>query len=503
MDGSRFTNHWGIVCALILAVAAVLSVAAGPAYAQEQSQQKPAAKEQQLRPPSVTKQSIRIGGETINYTATVGYMEIADDKETVLGHMFYTAYVKDGENTSNRPLTFCFNGGPGSSSFYLHMLTIGPRRAMLADDGNTLAPPPRMEVNEQTWLTFTDLVFIDPIATGFSRSVPDLKENKFFGVDGDADSVAEFVRMYITANDRWLSPVFVAGESYGGIRGALLANVLQNKYNINLNLNGLIYISPAFDMQFVFTRDFDTLSLALYMPTYATTAWFHKKLAPELQADFDALVSQAQNWAMNDYLKALIKGDSLGEDEMRSVAEQMARYTGLAVKFIMEHKLRITSGEFREELLRDDRISLDRLDARFPTGSYNLSTTLAPLINHYLRQELGYDTLKPYSVSAGGSSFGRWDWGGMPFAFSVVPILSSVMQHNPHMKVFVSTGYYDFAVPFSVIEYCLDQLLLEPDVRKNITLHCYRAGHMVYTPRDELSRFTEDVRHFIEEATKK
>ena len=463
-------------------------------FAQQKAEEETSNKPVELRAPSVTEHTITVDGESINYNATVGYMIQTDADSKPISYFFYTAYTKQGEDSVSRPLTFCFNGGPGTSSIYLHMLTIGPQRAVLLEDGNTPAPPPRMLENVDTWLGFTDLVFIDPIGTGFSFPHPGADTKQFWGAAADAESVGDFIRMYITENARWLSPIFVAGESYGGIRGSLLAEELQKNRRIKLNVNGLIFISPAYDWQSLGTSKHNPTYLSQYFPTYATTAWYHKKLDDDLQGDFDKLVKEVTTWASEDYLLALMKGDRLDDSKKKEIAGQMARYTGLSEDFIMEKNLRITSAEFRAELLRDKGVSLDRTDARFEAGAYDLTRTLSPLLNHYVRTVLGYDTVKPYVVSG---NVHPWAWGGSPSPFSVVPNLSEAMKNNRNMKVFVAAGYYDYACPFTTIDYALDQLLLKPELRKNIVRRYYQAGHMVYTPQFELSRFTEDVKEFI------
>ena len=348
-----------------------------------------------------------------------------------------------------------------------------------------------------TWLGFTDLVFIDPIGTGFSFPHPGADTKQFFGTAADAESVGDFIRMYITENARWLSPIFVAGESYGGIRGVLLAEELQNSRRIKLNVNGLIFIAPAYDFQSLGTSRHNPMYLSQYVSTYATTAWYHKKLDDDLQADFDQLVKEVTTWASENYLVALVKGDKLEESKKKEIAGQMARYTGLSEDYILQKNLRITSPEFREELLRDKGMSLHRTDARFELGAYDLARTLSPVLNHYVRAVLGYDTIKPYLVSG---NVQPWAWGGKPSPFSVVPNLSEAMKNNRNMKVFVAAGYYDHACPFATIDYALDQLLLTPELQRNISRRYYQAGHMVYTPQFELTRFTEDVKEFIVDA---
>jgi carboxypeptidase C (cathepsin A) len=492
------SSHIGKVFVTAILAGLILSQS-GQLFAQGSANQSAPDTPIELREPSRTDHSITIDGETIEYTATVGHMVQKDDDGKILGYLFYTAYVKKNRDAASHPLTFCFNGGPGSASIYLHMLTIGPKKAVLLDDGNTPGPPPRMEDNLHTWLAFTDLVFIDPIGTGFSFPHPGADTKKFWGAVPDAQSVGEFVRTYLNESDRWLSPIFVAGESYGGIRGALLADELQSNRKIKLNLNGIIFISPVYDFISFGSNARNPIYLSQFLQTYATTAWHHNKVDASLQADFDGFLQEVSSWANGDYLLALMKGDRISESDKRSVAQQMARYTGLSEQFIMLKNLRVTSSEFRAELLRDQDISLDRLDARFETGAYELTTTLSPVFNHYIRNDLGYDTAAPYVVSGRVSP---WSWGDDgPSPFSVVGNLAKVMENNKHMKVYVTAGYYDYACPFATIDYALDQLLLKPELRDNVVRSYYHTGHMVYTPQSELPRFTQEVRQFVLDAS--
>jgi len=444
-------------------------------------------------PPVTTEHTITTEGRTLTYRATVGYLTQHFEKETPQAHFFYTAYVMKGADPARRPLTFCFNGGPGSSSFYLHLLTIGPRRAVLTENGDTPAPPPRLEDNPDTWLAVSDIVMVDPIGTGFSRPAPGVDGKIFWGVHEDARSVADFVRMFLTENSRWLSPIYIAGESYGGIRGALLARELQTHNQIGLDINGLITISPALDLNFVFVRDHDALGLALYVPTYCATAWFHRKTDPKYRNDFNRLEADARAFAYERYLPALLRGNRLLQTDMEAVAREMVSLTGLSLAFILHHNLRITPEEFRAELLRERRLPLDRIDARFKSGTFDLTQTLSPLINHYLREELGYRTPRPYTNHA--AVFTSWKWD--PFTLTVLPQLAETMNDNPAMKVFCAAGYYDFACPFSCIDHCLDQLQLDAGLTENIIRKYYHAGHMVYIPSAELKRFNDDVKRFI------
>lgn len=466
-------------------------VGSGQAAGQENAPPKGEPPSLQLPPPVTTTHTLTMEGKKHTYDATVGYQVLRSSEDEPEAYFFYTSYKLHHQGI--RPVTFCFNGGPGSSSFYLHLLTIGPRTARLTAEGNTPPPPPRLRDNPHSWLAATDIVMVDPVGTGFSRPAPGVKGEKFWGTMEDARSVADFIRSYLTEHRRWLSPIYIAGESYGGIRGALLARELQSNNRIGLDINGLIYISPALEMAHVMVRDHDALGLALYFPTYCTTAWFHGRVAERYRKDFSLLEQAAREFALTVYLPALLKGSGLSRDEMHRVAEKMVPLTGLPLETITQQNLRITSEEFRSELLRNRRRQLDRLDARFTDGRYDLTQTLSPLVNYYLRGELKYRTPRPYTNTA--RLFGRWHWD--PFNLSILPHLAETMNRNPYLKVFCAAGYYDFACPYFVIDHGLNQLQLDEGLHGNITRRYYQAGHMVYTPEEEHRRFSEDVKEFI------
>lgn len=483
---------------LLLTLMFFVLFSANPVVAQE----KEATEDTIIKTPeaAITQHSLKIGDKEIKYKTIAQYYRQNDDEGKPLGYIYHTAYIRTDVDNSNRPLTFCFNGGPGSSSIYLHLLTIGPAMAALKDDGNTTGPPPRLKDNPQTWLEFTDLVFIDPIGTGYSFPHPKTDEDKYWGAQGDAASVADFIRMFLTENNRWLSPVFIAGESYGGVRGALLAEELQNNRKTKLNVNGIIFVSPAFDWQSLATGDgHNPLYFAQYLPTFAATAYYHKKLEQKYLDDFELLLGEVREFSEGQYLQGLIKGDRLKESEKEILVKKFASFTGLEESYIKRKNLRITSPEFREELLKEENISLDRLDSRWVNGEYELTTTLSPVLNHYLKNNLNFQADRPYQVSG---RLGQWTWGDRPSAFSVVPNLAKTIKNNPAMKVLVTAGYYDYACPFGTIDYALDNLLLPEKLRGNISRKYYHAGHMVYTPKDDLIRFTRDVKEFIEGAVK-
>jgi carboxypeptidase C (cathepsin A) len=492
MKKIRFVLAWTLI--LCLASLAIAQEAKKPEAKQEEAKI-------ELLPPVTTEHSITIDGTKINYEAKVGYFQQLDSEGEPQGYIFYTSYKKIGDDAGKRPLTFCFNGGPGSSSIYLHMLTIGPKRGLLDDQGNTPGPPPTMVDNQFSWLAFTDLVFVDPIGTGFSFPHPGADTSKFWGAHQDAASVADFVRMFLTDNARWMSPILIAGESYGGVRGALLVEELQNNRQIKLNVNGIIFISPAFE--YATRRGYEKINsfhLAHYFPTNAATARYHKQLAPELMAmPFDDFFAEVKEWANTEYLIAINRGDSLPEADKLKIAAKMSYYLGLDQEFILQENLRIPALMFRQEILKHEGIQVDRLDARWENGAYELTTTLSPLMNHYVRVELGYKTPKPYVVSG---NVRPWPYNGSPSGFSAVPHLANAMNNNRRMKVLVTAGYYDYACPVVTIEFALDRLLLKPEIRKNIKMVNYHTGHMVYTPSKELAEFTQEVKQFILDAVK-
>src|SRR5215470_15841895 len=323
---------------------------------EKKPEEKPAKEEK----PSVTHHEIRAGGVLIRYTATAGYMPMKDEAGKLKANIFYMAYTRDGVAPGRRPITFTFNGGPGSSSVWLHLGAIGPRRVVMGDNGEPLPPPYRLVDNEYSWLAFTDLVFIDPVTTGYSRPAPGEKPEQFHGVQEDIESVGEFIRLYTTRYARWASPKFLAGESYGTTRAAGLSGYLQDRFG--MYLNGIVLISSILNFQ---TADFNVgndLPYVLFLPSYTTTAWYHKKLVPELQADFHKAVEESEKFALNDYTLALMQGARLPDAERQKTVAKLARYTGLSPKFIELNDLRVALPRFTKELLREERRTIGRLD---------------------------------------------------------------------------------------------------------------------------------------------
>ena len=458
--------------------------------------------------PSITKGTVTIKGKAIPYTATTGFMNITDDNGTVKATMFYVAYVRTDMASEKRPITFAFNGGPGSSSVWLHMGALGPKRVVLTDKGDMPKPPGNMVDNEYSWLEFTDLVFIDPVGTGYSRPAKDEKKEQFHGLDEDVTSVGTFIRLYTTQNKRWLSPKFLAGESYGTTRAAYLSDHLADRHG--MYVNGILLISMVLDFQTLRFSPANDLPCALFLPTYAATAMYHGKLDESLRANQDKSLEEIRSWALNEYLVYLAKGHVASAAEHTAVTEKLSRYTGLSKEFIASTNNRPDIFRFTKELLRDEGKTVGRLDSRF-TGidrdnagenfeydpSYN-AVIYAPFtstVNHYLRSTLGFESDLPYEILTGKVQ--PWNWGSAERGFPYVgEALRKAMTKNKFLKVYVANGWYDLATPFFAAEYTMNHLPLESSLRNNISMKYYRSGHMMYIEKESLKQFTKDVEQF-------
>jgi len=456
---------------------------------------------------SVTKHSIAIGGKTINYTATAGTILIRDEKEKPQAHIFYIAYTKDGvTDKTRRPILFSFNGGPGSSSVWMHMGFLGPRRVLYDDEGFGLQPPYRLEDNVHSILDQTDLVFIDPVATGFSRMVPGEDEHKFHGVDEDIQSVGEFIRLYVTRHQRWGSPKFIIGESYGTTRAAGLTAHLQNRHR--MYINGTILVSTMM----LGVKSGDDLAYPLILPHYTATAWYHKQLPPDLQSKaLRDVLDEAEEFALNDYTLALIRGNDLTENEKNTVADKLARYTGLSTEYIKRSNLRVSRTRFRKELLRHEDLTVGRLDSRYKgkdkdsVGEVNefdpaMAAWNGPFtgaVNRYFREELKYETDLSYDI------FGNvHPWKGMSEAH-VGEALRRAMTQNPFLKVLVLEGYYDGACDYFSAEYTFSHLDLRGDWKDRLRFDYYECGHMMYLRKADLAKAKKDLENFIVSAVPK
>ena len=466
--------------------------------------------------PIVTHHQVNAGGRTIKYTATAGRMPIKDQAGTTEAQVFFVAYTQDGANPAKRPLTFAFNGGPGSASIWLHMGALGPRKVVLQKEGAMPEMPYRLMDNAQTPLDKTDVVLVDAIGTGFSRPADMKKAKKFWGLKGDAQAFGEFIRLFLSRHQRWSSPLYLLGESYGTTRAAEVAGYLSDR---GISFKGIMLLSMVLDFETLQTTPRNDLAYVLTLPTYTMIAMVHKKLPGELMQDANRTRQEAAKWATTDYAAILAKGDALTSQERQQAIAQMARYTGLKPEIIDWADLRVDVQAFTHYLLADEKLRVGRLDGRYTgpdpegfmhPGFYDpamnaVSAPITTVFNDYVRTALGYVTDLPYYTSAGQLStspdfrlWRKWEWGNAIEGFpDTATSLRAAMVKNPYMKVLVMEGFYDLATPFVAAEYTMNHLNLPPQFRKNISYSTYDSGHMVYLREDSLVKFHNDVAAFI------
>ncbi|HRH50529.1 MAG TPA: hypothetical protein PLP23_17370 [Panacibacter sp.] len=470
---------------------------------------------------SVTKHSITIGGKLINYTATAGALILKNDKDESIALYGYTAYTKDGEtDATKRPVTFSYNGGPGSSSMWLHLGIMGPKRVVVNDPENSLQPPYKMEDNANTILDVSDIVMIDPVGTGISRAVGKAKNKDFWGVDQDIKSVSQFIKQYTNDNDRWNSPKYLLGESYGTMRSAGVADYLQQ--NLGITVNGIILVSVVLDLRTLTFQQGDDISYVMHLPTYAATAWYHNKVANK-PASLDAFLKEVRIFAGGEYSAALMKGDQLTDAEKANVLNKLSAFTGLSKDYLTKANLRVNEPQFTQELLREDHLTVGRLDSRYKNINQDLlseyssfdpqSTAISPayiaMFMNYYYGDLKVDKSNNYHTSAYSAEGFDWDWkhnknggGGDPVTPNTAVDLAEAMSQNPNLKILVLNGYYDLATPFYGTEYTFDHMGLEKKLKQNITFKYYEAGHMMYIQPASAVAFKKDVAEFITNVTK-
>ena len=461
--------------------------------------------------PVTTRHSSVVGGRELSYTATAGFLTVLNDAGEPEAQIFYVSYTAGSPNPDRkRPLIFFLNGGPGAASIWLHLGAAGPRRVMMLDDGRLPPPPYRLVDNDSSWLDLGDLVFIDPVGTGYSRAVKADLAQKFYTQQGDIDSLGRFIRLFLTRNDRWRSPLFLVGESYGAFRSAGLSEHLVEH---GIALNGILLISSVMNFQTISFDNGNDLPYVLFLPSYAATAWYHGKLAPDLQVDLEITLAMAEQWAGTEYLTALARGDRLSSDERQAVSAKLAAFTGLDRAFIDNRNLRIDSRGFVRELLRERRQVVGYMDSRFiadnlePSAPHGFDPTVATIrppytatFNEYVRGELGFRSDLEYFTLGGGT--GRWEYEVRNSYADTSDNLRNTLAKNPYMNVFVASGLFDLATPHFATEYTLSHLGLTPDLRKNITTRQYRAGHMMYLESASLAKLKKDVAEFIAGALK-
>ena len=507
--------------------------------------------EEKEPPPSATDHTVTAGGKTIHYRVTAGYMVMRDwsekkkpeegdddkgrepasakegdkSKEKDKDHkdepkqkakVFYVAYTRTdvGNDPSKRPIMYSFNGGPGSASVWLHLGALGPRRTELTDRGEAPLPPYHLVDNEATWLDATDLVFIDPVSTGYSRSAPGEDPKQFHGFKEDLASVGDFIRLYTSRNARWASPKFIIGESYGTTRAAGLSDYLQERYGFYVN--GIILVSSVLDFSSIRFGPGNDRPYPLFLPSYTAAAWYHKKLPPDLQSKPLAdVLRESENFASNPYLLALVRGDQLDQNHRKELAGNLARLTGLPAETIAQWNFRIPAQRFFFDLLKDRNRSIGRYDARFTGIRYEPGTeeydfdpsyeaVLGPysaMMNDYLRRELKFESDLPYEMIA---DVRPWNFANVASNqyLDVAEDLRKAMSRNPYLKLWVCCGYYDLATPYYAAEHVLHAMQLDPTIRDNVRTTFYEAGHMIYINHASLLQFRKDADAFMQDALK-
>ncbi len=501
-------------------------------------------------PLSVTTHTLQFGNRTLTYKATAGYMPIRDEAGKLRANVFFVAYTREtpvGPTAANpspaepdalpgetspavpvrpneprarrstevkpaptrpnaRAVTFTYNGGPGSASVWLHLGAIGPKRVLMGDKGESLAPPYQVVDNDLSWLAFTDLVFIDPVMTGYSRPAEGVDKKEFTGYAEDIQSVGDFIRLYTTKYERWGSPKFLAGESYGTTRSAGLSGYLQDRHG--LFLNGIVLISAVLDFSTIEFNTGNDLPYALFLPTYAAMAWYHKQVPA--YNDLKSLLADVESFVMNEYTLALMKGDRLSEAERRSLADKLHRFTGLSAEYLLGANLRIRDDRFTKELLRKDGKTVGRLDGRFTASDYDRggettefdpsynATIYGPFtaaVNDHLRRVLKVENDLPYEILTGRVR--PWNYTNVQNQYlNVAETLRNAMTKNPFLKVLVCNGYYDMATPYFATEYTFRHMMLDKSLQPNLKMTYYEAGHMMYIHKPSLRQMTRDVLDF-------
>jgi carboxypeptidase C (cathepsin A) len=505
--------------ALAVLVAALLT--APTALTAQSPQGRPAATAAEKGPASEptparydSHHSIKIGAQTVEYDARVGSIILRDDDEKPIGELYYTSYTKSGvTDKSHRPIMFSYNGGPGSSSFWLHMGIMGPRRVSVPGTEHSDPAPYKIVDNPYTLLDKTDIVMVDPIGTGFSHPLGDTPGKEFWGVDEDARSITQFIRRYLSQNNRWNSPKYLLGESYGTTRSAVLSAMLQGA---NIDLNGVVLLSTVLDFRTLLFQPGDDLPYEVNLPSYAAVAWYHKAL-PSQPAELEPFLREVEHFAMNEYATALLQGGALPAAERASIIDKMHQYTGLSKEYIDNADLRVSAPGFEKELLRTKKEVLGRLDARYMGASGDLlqpypdqdpqssaiSAAYAGAWNTYLRTELGYDgnreyvpsgDVQPWNFNRGGAG----SFFGIPITPNVSGDLASALQTNPKLQVLLLTGLYDLATPYFAAAWTMDHMGLTPDLRANIQRVDFESGHMVYVNEDVLPKWKKTLDAFID-----
>ncbi|HEY0510375.1 MAG TPA: peptidase S10 [Thermoanaerobaculia bacterium] len=502
------------LCATSGLVVAVLMLAPARLPAEAKAEAKEAAKPPLEEKVSRTQHAMTLNGQRIAYTATAGTLIVRGEDGAPRASVFSVSYTRDGvKDPAERPVTFAFNGGPGGSAAWVHFGGFGPKRVELDAKGFPLPPPGRLVDNEESLLDVTDLVFIDPVSTGYSRPAPGVDGKEFYGLESDVDSIAELIRLWLVRNGRMASPKLILGESYGTIRAAGLAARLIDRYAIRLN--GVVLVSTALN---ALSRAFDPgndMPYVTFLPTYTAAAWYHKKLPPELAGDLRQTLAEVKKFALEEYGPALLLGDWLPADRRRAVAAKLARYTGLSVDYVERSNLRVEHARFCKELLRDRGQTIGRIDARFTTtdldavgefGEFDPSLTrydapFAETAMDYLRRDLGYREDELIYERLNDKVF-PWHFPNHENRYAdLAEVLRQAMMKNPDMKVFIASGYYDLATPFFDGDFTVAHMGLPEADRARVRFGYYECGHMVYTRPEDHRKLKADLAGFYREAT--
>jgi carboxypeptidase C (cathepsin A) len=488
---------------------------------EQKGEEKP-VKEEQPKPKDKlveTRHSIVIDGKEIKYTATAGTIVMKEETpdrekesegEKPKAEFFFVAYTReDVADTNKRPLTFSFNGGPGSSSVWLHLGLLGPRRVVMGDAGHLLPPPYGLSDNGYSLLDLTDLVFIDPVSTGYSRPVEGQKAKDFHGFKKDIQTVGDFIRLYTTRYGRWLSPKFLAGESYGTTRSAGLSGYLQERHG--LYLNGIMLISAVLDFSTLEFEPGNDLPYVLFLPTYAATAHYHGKL--RTRRTLGKFLPEVEKFAAGEYAPALAKGNLLSKRQQTIIAERLAYYTGLSQEYIEQSNLRPVIFRYCKQLLRDQRRTVGRIDSRFlgmdrdaageiwesdPSMDAIMGPYTAALYD-YVRNELKFESDLPYEIM--NDKVWPWSYAETENRYlNVAETLRHAICVNPHLKVHVANGYYDLATPYFATKYTFNRLGLEKEMRDNISMSFYEAGHMMYIHEPSIIQLKQNLATFVQHA---
>ncbi len=459
-------------------------------------------------------QSVTIDGKRIELATEVGTIQLRDEDDKPIALFGFTHYCKKDE--PNRPIVFAFNGGPLSASFWLHFGVLGPKRIVINDPNYTKPAPYDVVNNEYSILDKADLVMIDPVGVGFSKPIGDAKWEDFWGVDQDIRSIGLFIEQFLIRVNKFNSPKYLLGESYGTFRNAGLVKHLQDK---GVSMNGVIMVSAVFELQHLLFGPGDDMACLIHFPTYAATAWYHGKVKKK-EESLEQFLKSVRTFTENDYAPALLKGDRISDTDKNNIAQKLSDFSGLSRDYWLKADLRVTNLEYFQELLRDEKRTVGRLDTRFtgvnedPLSQYPFTdpqsdAISAPYISafkDYLYDDLNVRKDLSYVTSTSQRKKFKWDWNhsgnirwNAQVAVSTLPDMTAAMKRNPNLKILILNGYYDLATVFYGVEYSINHMDLSPDLKKNIIMEYYEAGHMMYTHTPSIKKFKTDVDRFIKE----